>query len=586
MAKVYLDHLIPRDNFRYVDKNRQGLMEDTYKQSDIRLSDIAVDWFTRLRKPDFQRETNSWSPEGCVALLKSILNGDVVPGIIVWKSNESTLIYVIDGAHRLSVLRAWMLDDWGDKNIAYYNELHKAEIVSAAEQVRQIVNSEVGSYEDFKSFHQQLRHLVNESKAPRKEMSSWAFQRANFYSSITDGLTLVTQWVKGTYQEAERSFLQINRSGERLGSFEQMLIEHRNGPYGRVVSSIVSSGRSGHFWPEGEIEEELNIYVDEFPKYAESIHNILFRPPYNGEILDFNQPLVISKPSDRYEDGLELVALISENLLLSTDELKLELLSKHCTSGTRTIITQANEIFRVVLDRLSQLIGENTNPKSLGIVPLIYTYNHQGVYSRNLLYAFVYWLFSGTDQEIRDRKILYSSVRERFERILTTFKSQITSVASRKGGTFKSTKDISQTLNTTLTILVGNRDKSYPAVSELIKKEFDFTPPKSDAHPGRTIRKSQKNKVNINSLVESSVRCAICGGLIDLRQGKQYDHHFEKYSKVKITESANMKPTHPFCNNMRDKIEALQKSNSSAKLPKFVPGEAPQHTNQRQLTLF
>src|SRR5205823_12335378 len=67
-----------------------------------------------LRKPDFQRATWAWTPEDCVSLLESVLTERVVPSVILWLNPES-LWYVLDGGHRISVLLAWIRDDWGDR---------------------------------------------------------------------------------------------------------------------------------------------------------------------------------------------------------------------------------------------------------------------------------------------------------------------------------------------------------------------------------------------------------------------------------------------------------------------------------------
>ncbi|MEV0425518.1 DUF262 domain-containing protein [Micromonospora sp. NPDC050495] len=59
-----------------------------------------------LRKPDFQRETASWPPDKVAELVRSFLEGDLIPSVIMWRSPISGSIFVIDGAHRLSALVA------------------------------------------------------------------------------------------------------------------------------------------------------------------------------------------------------------------------------------------------------------------------------------------------------------------------------------------------------------------------------------------------------------------------------------------------------------------------------------------------
>ena len=114
--KVYLDHLILRENLRY---KRATEISATSKESpELRMSDLFGDHRSSrvksLRKPDFQRATAAWTPEDCVSLLDSVVNEQVIPSIIMWSSPENGYDYVLDGAHRISVVLAWLNDDWGD----------------------------------------------------------------------------------------------------------------------------------------------------------------------------------------------------------------------------------------------------------------------------------------------------------------------------------------------------------------------------------------------------------------------------------------------------------------------------------------
>ena len=51
----------------------------------------------QLRKPEFQRESNHWSPDQACRFLVSFIDGAVIPSIILWRSTN--FIFVIDGAH-------------------------------------------------------------------------------------------------------------------------------------------------------------------------------------------------------------------------------------------------------------------------------------------------------------------------------------------------------------------------------------------------------------------------------------------------------------------------------------------------------
>ncbi len=107
---VNLDAMIKREDFA---------TSDAESSSFENVSTISLRDFTKggligpsLRKPDFQRETNHWSPEQVVSLLECFVNGDLIPSVILWQS--PTYLFVIDGGHRLSALKAWIDDDYGD----------------------------------------------------------------------------------------------------------------------------------------------------------------------------------------------------------------------------------------------------------------------------------------------------------------------------------------------------------------------------------------------------------------------------------------------------------------------------------------
>lgn len=100
---VNLDAMIKREDFAASeDKTSTFDMVDKISLRDFTSGGLIG---TILRKPDFQRETNHWEPEQVVSLLECFVNGDLIPSVILWKS--PTYLFVIDGGHRLSVLRAW-----------------------------------------------------------------------------------------------------------------------------------------------------------------------------------------------------------------------------------------------------------------------------------------------------------------------------------------------------------------------------------------------------------------------------------------------------------------------------------------------
>ena len=131
VAKVVnLDALIPRADFAISDLS--GGSADNADH--IKMSELSNEFFgPTLRKPDFQRETSNWSPKKVHEFIRSFLDRDLIPAVILWNAGEYN--FVIDGAHRLSALIAYMNDDYGDKeqSIGYFRGKIPPEQVDIAE---------------------------------------------------------------------------------------------------------------------------------------------------------------------------------------------------------------------------------------------------------------------------------------------------------------------------------------------------------------------------------------------------------------------------------------------------------------------
>jgi len=234
LLKVFLDHHIKRENllYRRATKNstRNG---DLFRDSEVTRSEEVPGGFPKLllkhlygedsftpyfRKPDFQRATWSWSPVECADLLEAVLYEQVVPSIILWKSPEGYL-YVLDGGHRVSVLLAWVKDDWGDRRIIDYKDAGtEKEIVRAAKEVRALLRERgIGSYEDYRLANTRFRGFKEENKIPEDFMDSTELKYAErMRQLITAEVGFPVLWVRGNYEVAEKSFLKINSTGKQL----------------------------------------------------------------------------------------------------------------------------------------------------------------------------------------------------------------------------------------------------------------------------------------------------------------------------------------------------------------------------------
>ncbi|HLP37432.1 hypothetical protein [Lacibacter sp.] len=82
MAKINLDALIQREDFEV-----QDTINPAKKKETISIEDLKTDsfFFSSIRKPDFQRETNEWDAKKIADFIESFLDGDFrQPG--VWHS--------------------------------------------------------------------------------------------------------------------------------------------------------------------------------------------------------------------------------------------------------------------------------------------------------------------------------------------------------------------------------------------------------------------------------------------------------------------------------------------------------------------
>lgn len=593
-TKVHLDHLIRRQSLRYtkpIKSNYPDFHSPQKSDTNIRFSDVQQEdgWFSRLVKPDFQRATSAWTPEGCANFLHSVVRRRIIPSIILWRNDETGLVYVLDGAHRLSVLRAWMTDDWGDKAGEFYtrSENYK-EILSSALEARETVNRKIGAFQEFSEAAKELREITNEGEAPRHKMQAKRFEMAQFYNDIVhSSRTLHAQWEGGDYEAAEESFLAINRQGAPLDDLESNLIEYRKGSFSRITMSIANAGAPGHYWPEPTSADDMPTTVIEiaktFDRRCSALHDILFVPPFDSKILDINVPFMVAPGHFRKHQHLvEALPLLSDGISISKESL-ISILAKDHKSAPEEIILNAEKTIKTLEAKISHLGNINNNPQSLSLAPLIYWYNKQGSYVRALFYGFCHWLLSGSDEEIKTKKIAFSAVRGELEATLTTYKNEFSDIQHRGGAGLKSITKIAETIQDLIQILIKSKDK------DTAKKDiasFFGIPNSSDkrTNKSRTFTTKSKAEINIREMLLASVKCQICDGIVDLKQAVQYDH-ISHYAKSSNSDPSNGRPTHPFCNLFREQITKVRQRTQTIQLPN-LKSDSHRSQSNAQLNLF
>lgn len=571
-VKVHLDHLIPRESLRWVDprKNqspyfpskRDPFTKLAFKGLADQQEIMAI--FPTLRKPDFQRETSAWHPEDCVRLLESIVKGLIIPSLIVWKSPDNGFLYILDGAHRISVMRAWMIDDWGDKAVEDYYERHEYydEIREAAKIVRAAVKAHIGSYEDFITAGTKFVAASREG-SPRDSLSEREYQRGLFYMDLLQEVGFHVQEVSGDYDVAEASFLRINRSGQPLDDWETTLIENRKSSFARAVMSVASGG-TGRYWPENTQNESLDSISRNITQASSDLHKRIFVPPLKSPIYDANVPFIAASmffPKHAYL--LELFPVVMKATDVSS------LFTRDKEAEPDAVIQNGYELIKRTTMVFDHLTGPSNNPLSLSLVPLFYFYTTIGRYVRSSLYGFIAWLMTGSDDDIRTRKIIFSTHRGRFEEVV--FSEDVAGRISRRSGSgLRGTAATAQFYQKLLELLIEDpapiNDEHFHAKLTKVLSELTTQSKKDSDNTSRLFTNTQRTKINLREIFKSAIRCEVCGGILDLRMGVQYDH-IDPFASSRVTNVEQGRPTHPFCNHQRKAIENYRSGSYALKLP-------------------
>ena len=334
--------------------------------------------------------------------------------------------------------------------------------------------------------------------------------------------------------------------------------------------------------------------METFPEIASRIHTRLFVPPFELPIRDLNVPLMVAPAYfQKHRYLLEVMPLIVEREILTTEEHVLALMGRDVDDTANVVIRNAHNMLDTLDRQLEHLITKSSNSTSLSLVPLFYWYNHKGQFARGLLYGFLHWLLAGSREDITKRKIGFSVNRDRFEHLLFHLKPEIATIQERGGAGLKATRRASaffqafvDFLNINPSLAIGSAELESE-VLEILRDFARISGRSSRAKSSRSYSRADKSQINIRELFESgSIRCHICGGVVNLQSGAiQYDHVVD-YAVSKVTDADTGKPTHPFCNRYKQQIIASRNRNEQLLLPEIEDNVSDQESPGSQLSLF
>lgn len=510
---VNLDAMITREDFA-VKSSQSSPHYD--KQDKISVRDFTADGLlgSLLRKPDFQRETNHWTPEQVVSLLECYVDGDLIPSVILWQSETTT--FVIDGGHRLSVLRAWIEDDYGDGHLSlsYFGTEISKEQKRVAQRTRQLIESKIGRWS---ALQKKAKDSLDESEKKRLHIIS---TRA-----------LPIQWVNGDADKAEASFFKINTKGTPLDSIEELLLLNRHKPIAIAARAIIRAGKGHKYWSSFDDATAEKIELS-----AKQINELLFDPEIQSPIKTLDLPLGGSRGVRTAIQTLIDLCIIASRDQIGNPKKLSETPDDSDGSGTLKVLQKTKLL-------VEKITGNSAG--SLGLHPAIYFYGPSGRHSS--------YMFMGTMEFIARRVVnndteffkKFTSVRGNLERILIEKKDLISTIIQRH--------------------LSGRRIGVYASVLEFIVKKLAEKEEPSDvelvsiAHlEGKIVVGSAttsatdfsddvKSKAFIASAIKSAQKCHICDGYLDPTKSVSYDHVREK-KLGGAGDLGNCSLTHPYCN--------------------------------------
>ncbi len=490
---VNLDALIKREDLQInaTDADKPGGDVPAISLMELR---HGRSMFEVLRKPDFQRETSEWTPEQIVELVKNTLDDELVPAVIVWKAPNRD-IFVIDGAHRLSALMAWINDDYGSGPISqkFYggiDAIPKGQIL-AAKFTQRIIEAEIGSFADLEKYRSMGGTPLQVKRA--KNLAS---------------AHIIVQSVRNDASHAEASFYRINQGGARIDDTEKEIIHARRRPEAVATRALLRAGSGHQYW--WEFTDDVRTQIE---KLAANIYSTLYRP-------DIEEPIrTLELPMAGKGYSAEALAILFEFVHLANN-LKRNVQKKSKGSATTLEPLPKDDAKRdpdgqltiqylkAVRDTVNMITSNQ--PESLGLHPAVYCYSATGKFQPTGFFAQVQLV-----QHLNARKAFTDFIpkRAQFEEFIVNYKYFLNQLISSYGA---NTRALKYLFDLYLLILdeIGN-GKSNEDIKELVLATPPFSSRLKEINPGEKLSsqnfgKETKAAIRLRDALKNASRCYIC----------------------------------------------------------------------------
>lgn len=510
-APVNLDALITREDFEVSTAQNPAVPTATIQVRDL---EQTAFFYSALRKPDFQRETSEWEPQRVYEFVKSFLDGDLIPAIILWRSGAYT--FVIDGAHRLSALISWVHDDYGDgpRSRAFFNEAIPQEQLRAAKATRDLINKYLGSYAQHQSAASSPANASPEILSRARNLAALGIQ---------------LQWVTGDAKKAEASFFKINQSAATIDKTELKLLQARRKPYAIAARALIRAGTGHKYWStftparQGEIES-----------VASDIYKTLFLPEFKTPIKTLDLPVAGRGYSS------ETLSLVVDFVALANRQVDADHPDDPDGSATLKCLHNCHDIAR-------RLAG--THPGSLALHPAVYFYSAAGRYQPSAFLAVVALVMDL--EKSKDGFNRFTLARSSLESTLLGYKHVVNQFVRKHGSNLRSHKRIMEFYKAVIRVVCDVGIKAPAAIiAEVVKDpQFAFLQQvgEDDIEYGKDFSNDSKSAVFLRDALKAPLHCAICNGYL-IGSGATIDHVVRKADGGKGTPD-NGQLAHPYCNS-------------------------------------
>ncbi|MBZ9806937.1 MULTISPECIES: HNH endonuclease family protein [unclassified Mesorhizobium] len=480
--------------------------------------------YPALRKPDFQRETANWSPEQVADLIGTFARKDLIPAVILWRAGQN--VFVIDGAHRLSALVAWVHNDYGDGEVSrhFFQNAIPDDQQIAARRTRDLVALSIGSYADHKmaiEYPQNSRPDI----AERAARIGWQ--------------EIPAQWIRNAdHDKAEKAFFRINQGGTKIDATERRILAARRSSTALAARAILRAGTGHNYWKKFAEESQREI-----EDLGREISALLFEPTISLPIKTLDLP-----PAGQGY-GPQALPLVFDLVNLANRVQVRDSSYKGATKeepldvdqdGVRTVDYLVK--VRAAIWRLC-----STHASSLGLHPALYFYSRNGTFSASSLLTFLS-LFRdwGTDDFLT-----FTKIRAKFEEFLMANRGMSEAVRKLGSGVRSRPRAIAF-----YKAIVEHLTKGFSAsdVAKILREmpEFEFLITSSGELDleGGSFSRDVKGAAFIRDALPTAPKCPTCGGLLH-RNGMQFGHKRPKRDGGSGNLS-NAMMQHPFCNSTVD----------------------------------